>query len=318
MNTTGEEPNTHANFVDLGLPGMLPVLNEECLDLAITASLALGGRILSKIKFDRKHYVYADLPQAYQITQKHYPIMKDGRLFFYDYRENESHILVQRVQMEQDTAKSIYEGDKVLIDYNRAGMPLLEIVTAAQPTHPNDAKLVVRELQELLRTLGISGAEIENGQLRVDVNLSVQGDKNESPRVEIKNVAGAKNVERAVEHEYRRHIDMLSRGEIPLPETRHYDADTDTTVTLRVKDGEPDYRFFQDPDLPQITVTNERISAAHAGLGEIPFEVKKRFCNQFGMDVADVKNVFRSPWSIEMFTRLVWTLQIDPKLVYKW
>ena len=115
----------------MGLPGMLPVLNEECLDLAITASLALGGRILSKIKFDRKHYVYADLPQAYQITQKHYPIMKDGRLFFYDYRENESHILVQRVQMEQDTAKSVYEGDKVLIDYNRAGMPLLEVVTAA-------------------------------------------------------------------------------------------------------------------------------------------------------------------------------------------
>ena len=279
LNTTSEEPNTHANFVDLGLPGMLPVLNEECLDLAIKSSLALGGRILPQIKFDRKHYVYADLPQAYQITQKHYPIMLDGRLFFYDYKENENHILIERIQMEQDTAKSIYKGDKVLIDYNRAGMPLLEIVTRHQHTHPNDAKLIVRELQELLKSLGISDAQIENGQLRVDVNISVQGEKYESPRVEIKNVAGSKNVERAVEFEYRRHIEMLSRGEIPLPETRRYEADMDRTITLRVKEEEPDYRFFQDPDLPQITVTNERISKIHGILGEIPFDVKKRFCN---------------------------------------
>lgn len=170
--------------------------------------------------------------------------MKDGRLFFYDYKEQENHILIERIQMEQDTAKSIYHGDKVLIDYNRAGMPLLEIVTSCKPTHPNDAKLIVRELQELLKSLGISDAQIENGQLRVDVNISVQGEKNESPRVEIKNVAGSKNVERAVEHEYRRHIEMLSRGEIPLPETRKYEADMDRTVTLRVKEDEPDYRFF--------------------------------------------------------------------------
>ena len=125
---------------------MLPVLNENCLDIAIRASLALGGRILPQIKFDRKHYIYADLPQAYQITQKHYPVMLDGRMFYYNYKDKEQHILIQRIQMEQDTAKSIYEGNKVLIDYNRAGMPLLEIVTDANPTHPVDAKLIVREL----------------------------------------------------------------------------------------------------------------------------------------------------------------------------
>ena len=176
--------------------------------------------------------------------------MLDGRLFFYDYKENENHILVERIQMEQDTAKSINKGNKVLIDYNRAGMPLLEIVTHPTVTHPNDAKLIVRELQELLKTLGISEAKIENGQLRVDVNLSVQGEKNESHRVDIKNVGGSKNVERAVEHEYRRHISMLSKGEIPLPETRRYEPDHDRTVTLRLKEEEPDYRYFQDPDLP--------------------------------------------------------------------
>lgn len=205
---------------------MLPVLNEECLNQAVKASLALGGRILPKIKFDRKHYVYADLPQAYQITQKHNPIMMDGRLFFYDYKENENHILIERIQMEQEAAKSFTKGDKMLIDYNRAGMPLLEIVTTPKPTHPNDSKLIVRELQELLNTLGISQANIENCQLRVDVNLSVQGEKNESPRVDIKTIRSSKDCERAVEYEYRRHIEMLSRGEIPLPETRTFDSST--------------------------------------------------------------------------------------------
>ena len=167
----------------------------------------------------------------------------------------------------------------MLIDYNRAGMPLLEIVTTPKPTHPNDVKLIVRELQELLNTLGISQANIENGQLRVDVNLSVQGEKYESPRVDIKTIPGSKACEFAVEYEYRRHIEMLSSGEIPQPESRTYDIATGRTETVRVKSEEPDYRFFQDPDLPQITVTNERISQIHGILGEIPFDVKKRFCN---------------------------------------
>ena len=144
--------------MDMALPGMLPVLNEECLDLAIKASLGLGGRILPQIKFDRKHYYFPDLPQAYQITQKHNPIMKDGRLFFFDYEDKEKHVLIARIQMEQDTAKTIYKDGKVWIDYNRAGMPLLEIVTEPAELHPEDAKLVVRELQELLSQLDISDA----------------------------------------------------------------------------------------------------------------------------------------------------------------
>ena len=170
--------------------------------------------------------------------------MLDGRLFFYDYKENENHILIERIQMEQEAAKSFIREGKMLIDYNRAGIPLLEIVTTAKPTHPNDAKLIVRELQELLNTLGISNANIENGQLRVDVNLSVQGEKNESPRVDIKTVGGSKDAERAVEYEYRRHIEMLSRGEVPLPESRKFNSATGQTETIRVKSEEPDYRYF--------------------------------------------------------------------------
>jgi len=207
--TNLDEPNAFANYVDLALPGMLPVLNEDCLDKAIICSLGLGGRIPNHIKFDRKHYYYADNPQGYQITQKHNPIMTDGRLFYFDCYDNENHILIQRVQMEQDTAKTIKKGGKLLIDYNRAGMPLLEIVTEASWTNPEDCKLVVREMQELLQQLEISDAKIEQGQMRVDVNISVHGEKIAGQRVEIKNVSGAKNVERAVEYEYRRHIDLL-------------------------------------------------------------------------------------------------------------
>lgn len=197
-------------------------------------------------------------------------------------------------------------------------MPLLEIVTQAQYTHPEDAKLVVRELQELLQQLQVSDANIDQGQLRVDVNISVQSDKIGGNRVEIKNVAGAKNVERAVEYEYRRHIDLLSKGKIPEFQTRRYDPDRDITITLRDKSDDPDYRFFQDPDLPAYQISNSRISKAHKELKEIPYDVKKRFCNQFGMDVADTKIIFKNPWSVEPFTRLVFALHVDPKLVFKW
>lgn len=244
--------------------------------------------------------------------------MIDGRLFYYDYRDQENHVLIQRVQMEQDTAKTVIKDGKCLIDYNRSGMPLLEIVTEAQFTNPENCKLVVREMQEMLATLGISEAKIDLGQMRVDVNVSIQGDTMHSERVEIKNVAGAKNIERAVEYEYKRHVAMLESGNKIAPETRRYDAAEGMTVLLRPKSEDPDYRFFQDPDLPRINVTNERISLAHKNLREIPFDFKRRFCDTFGMDVSDVKVMFKNPWSLELFSRIVWTLQVDPNVAFQW
>jgi aspartyl-tRNA(Asn)/glutamyl-tRNA(Gln) amidotransferase subunit B len=170
----------------------------------------------------------------------------------------------------------------------------------------------------MMSTLEISDAKIEEGQLRVDVSIQVEGEKHSGPTVDIKNLQSPKHVEFAVAHEFERHVALLEKGQIPEAETRRYETDTRATKTIRAKEEEPDYRYFQDPDLPQISVSNERISAMYGILGEVPFEVKRRFTNQFGMDVSDVKNVFRNPWSIEMFTRLVWTLQIDPKRVYRW
>lgn len=170
----------------------------------------------------------------------------------------------------------------------------------------------------MLSTLGISEAKIDLGQMRVDVNVSIQGDVVNSERVEIKNVAGAKNIERAVEYEYKRHVAMLESGQKILPETRRYNAAEGVTELLRSKDEDPDYRFFQDPDLPRINVTNERISLAHKNMRELPFQWKRRFCDTFGMDVSDVKIMFKNPWSLELFSRIVWTLQVDPNLAFQW
>ena len=205
-------------------------------------------------------------------------------------------------------------------------MPLLEIVTEGKNTHPVDAKLIVREVQDMLRSLNISKGNIEAGQLRVDVNISVRGESAkpgvsseiQSPTVQVKNVSSARNIERAVEFEFRRHIKALMDGNDVLPETRRYDAEQNCTIPIRMINEEPDYRYFQDPDLPQFKVSNQRISRVHGLLEEVPFEVKRRFCNQFGMDVFDVKMVFKNPWSIELFTRLIWSLQIDPKIPFVW
>ena len=170
----------------------------------------------------------------------------------------------------------------------------------------------------MLNSLDISDGNIASGQMRVDVNVQVAGEKAEGPVIDIKNICSARNIERAVQYEFERQVELLKKDEIPEYETRRFNNESGKTQSIRCKGEEPDYRYFQDPDLPQITVSNERISAMYGILGELPFEVKRRFTNQFGMDVSDVKTVFRNPWSIEFFTRLVWTLQIDPKTVYKW
>ena len=157
--------------------------------------------------------------------------------------------------------------------------------------------------------------------MRVDVNISVHDTTTllQTPNIEIKNVSkSAKNVQRAVEYEYRRLVSLLEIGQNTERETRRYDPEQGRTILLRSNPEIPDYRFFQDPDLPRINVTNERISSAHKNIREVPFEFKRRFCNTFGMDVADVKIMFKNPWSLELFSRIVWTLQVDPNVAYHW
>lgn len=246
--------------------------------------------------------------------------MQGGQLDFFDAENKEAHISIQRVQIEQDTAKTINHDGKSLIDYNRAGMPLLEIVTDPMWVEdPEDCKLVVRELQDLLSTCGISEAKIEQGQLRVDVNISVWNKNDEevhTKKVEVKNVAGAKNVERAVEYELKRHVALLE-GEVSHgEETRRFDAIEGKTILMRTKDQDYDYRFFQEPDLPDIDVTQERIHHCEQLLTEVPFKTKKRFTSQFNLDVEDVKIIFKNPWSLDLFIHC--TEKVDSKVAFEW
>lgn len=248
--------------------------------------------------------------------------MIDGRLFYYNHQDQESHVLIKRVQMEQDHAKIVVSdsGRKHMIDYNNAGMPLLEIITEEQYINPEDCRLVTEEMQEMLCTLGVSEAKLEKRQFRVDLFVQVFDSTSHlhTPRVEIANIDSAENVEKAVEFEYRRLVHLLEAGTNSEVEIRRYMPLTGKTKLLRANPEKVDYRFFQDPDLPRINITNDRISAAHKKLREVPFDFKRRFCNTFGMDVADVKMMFKSPWSLELFSRIVWTLQVDPNMAFNW
>ncbi|CDW85381.1 aspartyl glutamyl-trna amidotransferase subunit b [Stylonychia lemnae] len=311
------------NFVDLALPGMLPVLNEECLDLAIKASLALKGKINHQIKFDRKHYFYSDLPQGYQITQKDHPIMERGKLYYFDRLNQQKSLTIQRIQIEQDSAKSFHDFDNyALIDYNRAGMPLLEIVTEPEIDHPEDGKLVVKEIQELLKALELSEANMEEGQMRCDVNISVRDNERgiQGNRVEVKNVLGAKFVEKAIEYELMRHVEMIEKGQNIVKETRRYDSINDKTISMRSKEQDPDYRFFQDPDLPCIIITPDRIRNVENKIKKTPFERKVEFQKQFNLDIIEVQNVFSSDKLIYIFEKLVDLNGANrlPKDIYNW
>eukprot|EP00347_Sterkiella_histriomuscorum_P014226 403361690 len=317
------QANTQTNYVDLALPGMLPVLNEECLDLAIKASLAFKGHINPKIKFDRKHYFYSDMPQGYQITQKNYPIMERGKLYFYDRNGKPKFINIQRIQMEQDSAKSFHDlQTHTLIDYNRAGMPLLEIVTEPEIDHPEDGKLVVKEFQDLLKALGLSEANMEEGQMRCDVNISVSNEEKglQGNRVEIKNVLGAKFVEKAIEYEVMRHVDLLLKGEPIMKETRRYDSLEDKTISLRSKEQDPDYRFFQDPDLPCISVTPDRIRRIEQTLMPTPFERRNSFIEKYNLQIWEVLTIFSQDELVPIFEKLAddKTKSRDPKNLFNW
>ncbi len=264
--------------------------------------------------------MYPDSPQGYQITQHHNPIMIDGRLFYYNHQDAEAHVLIKLVQMKQEQAKIVKKENKFILDYNYAGVPLLQISTEPSHINPHDCKLVVEEMQDLLSTLGVSQARFDNDYMRVDCFLSVNDtlSKHKSPTVQIINLDNTVSVERAIEYEYRRLVSLLEVGEEIEDEIRQYMPESGATKLIRSAPQFPDYRYFQDPDLPRINITNQRISDAHKNIREVPFEFKRRFCNTFGMDVADVKVMFHHPWSLELFSRIVWTLQIDPKVAFTW
>lgn len=283
-------PNQHVGPVSLGLPGTLPYLNACAIEYAIKMGLALDCAINLENRFDRKNYFYADLPKGYQITQETLPICKGGALVVATSNERSRTVRVNRIHLEEDAGKSIHDQDQdTLIDLNRAGVPLIEIVTEPDIRSAEEAGLFLASIQKLVRFLEISDGNMEEGSLRCDANISVRrsGDNGYGNRCEVKNINSIRNLQRAITFEFGRQVELLERGEYIEQNTLNFDAETGTTSPLRSKEMANDYRYFPEPDLPPVILSREYIDQIAAGLPELPDQLVQRLTNQYHLSSYD-------------------------------
>jgi len=250
--------NTNVNVVDLAYPGTLPTLNKEVINKALKAALILNCEINKEMHFDRKNYFYPDLPKGYQITQSRTPIGVNGYVEI-DIDGVKKKIGIHDIHIEEDTCKSIHYNNTSLLDFNRAGVPLIEIVTKPDISNSKEAILYLEKLRELLLYADVSDCKIEEGSMRCDVNVSVSNTDKLGTRSEIKNIGSISNVALAIESEKKRHINAILNGEVLKEDTRRFDEKTNTTILMRVKETGNDYRYFPEPDIPYVVLTSEYI-----------------------------------------------------------
>ncbi|MBE0517588.1 MAG: Asp-tRNA(Asn)/Glu-tRNA(Gln) amidotransferase subunit GatB [Methanophagales archaeon] len=276
------EPNTHVCATCLGLPGALPVVNERAIRYGIKVALALGCTIQPRVIFYRKNYYYPDLPRGFQITQYEFPIAFNGLVRVESDGEKEREIRIKRVHMEEDPGRLVYRGTidtatYSLVDYNRSGIPLVEIVTEPDLKSPKEARIFLGKLRSILEYLSVFDGDLE-GAMRVDANISLKGGE----RAEVKNISSYKGVEKALSFEITRQKNLLRRGLTVQQETRHYDETRGVTLSLRTKEFEHDYRYFPEPDLVPIRISN-RIEEIRREIPELPDEKKLRFIAQYSL-----------------------------------
>jgi len=286
---TGEDqaPNTTICPICTGQPGTLPVINQQAVDWAILIGLALNGEIAKFSKFDRKNYFYPDLPKGYQISQYDLPFVNGGYLEVGDRK-----VKLTRIHLEEDAAKLIHKDGATLVDFNRGGTPLLEIVTEPDIKNPQEAKNFLQELKLIMRYQGVSSADMEKGHLRCDANISLrpEGEKTFYPKIEIKNLNSFKSVEKALEYEIKRQTKLWEDGKSPKKqETRGWDEVKEMTVEQRGKEEASDYRYFPEPDLPPLKIDEKRIQKAKGNLRELPQQKRKRFINEYGFSLEEAK-----------------------------
>lgn len=289
-NALEEKPNTNICPICTGQPGTLPVINEEAINKIIMTGLALNCEIALKSKFDRKNYFYPDLPKGYQISQYDLPLCKNGYLDIVLENKNIKRIRINRVHMEEDTAKLFHFQGKTLVDFNRAGVPLMELVTEPDINSAEEAKKFCQELQLILKYLDVSGANMEKGQMRCEVNISLSENEKLGTKVEIKNLNSFKVVEKSIEYEVKRQSELLSKGEGGkiVQETRGWDDNRGVTVSQREKESAHEYRYFPEPDLPPLTITTEKVELIKSVMPELPEEKRKRFQEEYFLEDPDI------------------------------
>jgi aspartyl-tRNA(Asn)/glutamyl-tRNA(Gln) amidotransferase subunit B len=297
----GAEPNSNVSFVDAAMPGMLPVINEYCIEQAVRTGLGLKARINLWSAFDRKNYFYPDLPQGYQISQLYHPLVGEGEILVDMGPGVARRVRIERIHVEQDAGKSIHDMDPGLsfVDLNRTGVALMEIVSRPDIRGPEEAAAYIAKLRQILRYLGTCDGNMQNGNLRADVNVSVcrpgqyekyqesQDFSHLGTRCEIKNMNSMRFIQQAIEHEARRQIAILEAGGTVVQETRLYDPDRGETRSMRSKEEAHDYRYFPDPDLLPLEIEQEWVDGIKASLPELPDEKRARFVQDYGLSEYD-------------------------------
>jgi len=314
----GAEPNTQADLVDLGYPGVLPVLNAEAVRMAVKFGLAVGSSITRRSVFARKNYFYPDLPKGYQISQYELPIVAGGSLDVMLEDGSTKTIGITRAHLEEDAGKSQHEGVGVsAIDLNRAGTPLVEIVSEPDMRSAKEAVAYMKKIHTLVRYLGICDGNMQEGSFRCDANVSVRrkGAEKFGTRAELKNLNSFRYVEKAINLEVARQIDILESGGKVIQETRLYDADKDETRSMRSKEEANDYRYFPDPDLLPVVIEESFIEQVRASLPELPDQKALRFQQQHGLSAYDAGVLTASAEMAAFYESVVALVPSDPKLV---
>ncbi|NPA87294.1 Asp-tRNA(Asn)/Glu-tRNA(Gln) amidotransferase subunit GatB [Caminibacter pacificus] len=314
----GDEPNTNTCPTCLGLPGALPVMNKEAVRKAVMFGKAVNATINKRSTFERKNYFYPDLPKGYQISQFVVPIVENGELFI-DTKEGTKRIGITRAHLEEDAGKNIHEGDYSKVDLNRAGTPLLEIVSEPDMRSSDEAIAYLKKLHAIVKYLGISDANMQEGSFRVDANVSVRpkGQKEFGTRVEIKNINSFKFIKQAIDYEVERHIEAYEYDEYEeevVQETRLFNSKTGETRSMRGKEESADYRYFPDPDLLPLEVPEEFFDIE---IPELPDEKKERYMKEFGLKEYDAGVLTAEPELAKFFEEMI-ELGVEPAAANRW
>ena len=315
----GADPNTQVSLVDSAFPGMLPVINEFCVQQAIKTGLGLNAKINSYSVFDRKNYFYADLPQGYQISQYKNPIVGEGKITL-DLPNGTKTIGIERLHLEQDAGKSIHDLDpsNTYVDLNRSGVALMEIVSKPDLSSPDEVNAYIKKLRSIMRYLGTCDGNMQEGSLRADVNVSVrkEGNKELGTRCEIKNVNSIKFMQMAIIYEAQRQVELLESGKSIDQETRLFDTKKNETRSMRSKEDAHDYRYFPDPDLLPLNLDKELIENIKKNLPELPDQKKERFINDYSLTAYEANVLVSEKEISDYFEEVVKTSDI--KLAKNW